>query len=318
MNATTSHTWPDAQALPVVYHPCYSSLLLPTSHRFPIGKYHGLFQRLQASGLPLNVREPSPVSAQWLSQYHHPQYVHDIFNGGLDSKAQRMLGFPHSAELVVRSSTSVAGTLLAANWALSSGFALHLAGGYHHAHYQHGSGFCVFNDLAVTALHLQQQVLPRLGRAPRIAVLDLDVHQGDGTATMLQGQANIATFSLHGAKNFPFQKAQSTVDIALDKGCEGAAYLAVVQQLLVKVADFAPDLVLYQAGVDIHQADELGHFECDSTTLYARDRMVFDFAKQHGIAIASTLGGGYQRDLAKVVELHWLTCAAAADIWLAC
>jgi len=238
----------------LLYHPCYSELQLPDKHRYPIGKYRALYQALLAAGVPQHCFiEPEVATTAELLLVHQPDYIQSLQHGSIDAKAMRRIGFPWSAQLYQRSLTSVGGTVQTAQLALEHGLALHLSGGYHHAFANEGSGFCLFNDLAIAARVLQQQGVDK------ILIFDCDVHQGDGTALIFQNDANIITASVHGEKNFPARKQQSDWDVALPNLCDDPLYLEAVQQSLDYLLDLhQPDVVLYDAGVDIHQHDDLG------------------------------------------------------------
>lgn len=285
---------------PLIYHPCYSELALPANHRYPIGKYRSLYQQLLALGVAASgFLQPAPVTAAALSTLHDPAYVEALCQGTLDSKAMRRIGFPWSEQLITRSLTSLGGTLLCAEQALQHGLALHLSGGYHHAFYAEGSGFCLFNDLAFAALSMQQQ-----GVGP-VLIFDLDVHQGDGTAALFTANSGIITASIHCEKNFPARKQRSDWDIGLDKDCTDASYLEAVSQSLDNLLRwYQPELVIYDAGVDIHQQDDLGLLQISTAGVLARDTLVLQRCRDAGIPVAAVIGGGYQRDLNALTAVH--------------
>lgn len=288
-------------ALPaMLYHPCYSALELPARHRYPIDKYRYLYQQLRDIGVPAHAfTQPAPVSTTLLAQSHCPAYIQSLRDGSIDAKAMRRIGFPWSEQLFQRSLYSVGGTLQTAQAALKSGLALHLSGGYHHAFYAEGSGFCLFNDLVVAAKTLLQQGLDK------ILIIDLDVHQGDGSALMLANEPGIITCSLHCEKNFPYRKQASDWDIALAKDCSDEHYLDAVRQSLQTLLNWhQPDLVLYDAGVDIHQQDELGLLGISTAALYQRDLLVLQSCSERKIPLGAVIGGGYQRNIAALVQLH--------------
>ncbi|MEE2001672.1 histone deacetylase [Alkalimonas sp. MEB108] len=296
--------------LPLIYHPCYSALALPERHRYPIGKYHALQQQLLALGVPdSEFHQPEAVRQHELSLVHCPDYIRKLCSGELDTKAMRRIGFPWSKELIQRSLTSMAGTRLCAELALQHGMALHLSGGYHHAFYDQGSGFCLFNDLAFAAKSMQQQGVKRL------LIFDLDVHQGDGTARMLADEADIITCSVHCDKNFPYFKQQSDWDLALPANISEQDYLAEVEQALNCLLNwYQPELVLYDAGVDCHQQDELGHLQLSTKALLQRDRLVLGSCRQRQIPVAAVIGGGYQRNLKALTQLHLQLFKAAFEL----
>lgn len=288
-------------ALPaMLYHPCYSELPLPSLHRYPITKYRKLYQQLLSIGVPAAAfTQPEPVSTALLAQIHCPQYIQSLADGSIDAKAMRRIGFPWSEQLFQRSLHSLGGTLQTAQAALSSGIALHLSGGYHHAFYAEGSGFCLFNDLVLAAKTLLAQGLDK------ILIIDLDVHQGDGSALMLSDEPRIISCSVHCGKNFPYRKQQSDWDIAVEKDCSDGDYLQAVQESLHSLLNWhQPDLVLYDAGVDIHQLDELGLLSISTPTLFQRDLLVLQSCKDRSIPVAAVIGGGYQRNIDALVQLH--------------
>ena len=236
---------------------------------------------------------------------HDPQYVRAFLAGTLDPAVLRAIGFPWSEQLVRRTLASVGGTLAAAADALATGFGGNLAGGTHHAFRDRGAGFCVFNDLAVA--------IRAMGR--RAAVLDLDVHQGDGTAAIFAGDPTVLTVSLHGAQNFPFRKQQSCIDVALPDGLGDDEYLAHLQSVLPRVAEFQPEFLLYQSGVDALAGDRLGRLSLSHRGLMERDRQVFSFARRMGLPVLVTLGGGYASPISLTAEAHANTFRAAAEIF---
>ena len=295
--------------VPLIYHSCYSELSLPERHRYPIGKYQKLQQQLLSIGVaPSQFQQPEPILPHELSLVHCPDYVRALCGGQLDAKAMRRIGFPWSKALIARSLTSMAGTRLCAEQALQHGLALHLSGGYHHAFYDQGSGFCLFNDLVFAARSLQQQGVRR------ILIFDLDVHQGDGTALMLADNPNIITCSVHCDKNFPYHKQASDWDLALPANISEQDYLHEVAQALDCLLNwFQPDLVLYDAGVDCHQQDELGLLQLSTATLLERDRLVLQRCYNAQIPLAAVIGGGYQRDLNALTQLHLQLFKAAFE-----
>ncbi|MBY6186737.1 histone deacetylase [Marinobacter hydrocarbonoclasticus] len=298
--------------LHAVYHPIYSALPLPEHHRFPIHKYRLLYEHLlhQAVLKPDRLHQPRPLTLEEVAQVHCPDYVRQFAEGTLDPKAQRRLGFPWSPPLVERTLTACGGTLRTAELALDHGIACHLSGGYHHAHREFGSGFCVFNDLVLAAHLLLAQE-----RVHRVLILDCDVHQGDGTARLCQGHPDIITCSLHCERNFPARKAQSHVDIPLDNGVDDQAYLTTLTELLPWLLNlYQPDLVLYDAGVDVHRDDALGYLCLSDQGLYQRDRAVFAAALERGIPVAAVIGGGYAKNHADLVPRHQQLFVAASDL----
>ena len=279
---------------------------LPPGHKFPAAKYALLRALLAADGvyelLPAPCASPSTIELA-----HDSQYVRGILDGTVDPRIMRRIGFPWSEELVRRTLASVGGTLAAADEALATGLGGNLAGGTHHAFRDEGSGFCVFNDLAVTILSLRQQ--RRIGRAD---VIDLDVHQGDGTAGIFADDPSVLTVSLHGENNFPFRKQRSRIDIGLPDGTCDEEYIGQVRRVLPAVLEFRPSIVLYQSGVDGLAGDRLGRLGLSLDGLKERDRIVFEFSRSSGIPIVVTLGGGYAQPIERTAEAHANTFRAAA------
>ncbi len=292
---------------PLVYHPAYS-VPLPDGHRFPMQKFRLLKERLEQLELarPGQIHQPLPVPRRWLELVHGRSYHEAFARGRLRRQELRRIGLPVSWPLVRRSWTAVGGTLLTARLALRHGLACHLAGGTHHAFPLHGSGFCIFNDLAVAA-----RVLLAEGRVRQVLVVDLDVHQGDGTAAIFAADPRVFTFSMHGASNFPLHKQVSDRDLALEDGVTDDAYLRALQHTLPDLLEqLRPDLVLYNAGVDPHRDDRLGRLALSDDGLYRRDWLVIDAALRRRIPVATVIGGGYDH-LAALVERHTLVVRAA-------
>jgi acetoin utilization deacetylase AcuC-like enzyme len=297
--------------IPLVFHPIYSQLDLPARHRFPTEKYQGIRDGLAARGVADSCfHEPLPVLPEDLRQVFNPQYIQHLIDGTLDPKAMRRIGFPWSTQLIQRSLTAVGGTVLTAKLALEHGKALNLTGGYHHAFANYGSGFCLFNDLYLAALNMLQS--PNIDK---ILIFDCDVHQGDGTAKLAENNKQIYTVSIHGEKNFPHRKQQSDMDFNLSKGTQDTEYLDTVDSALhLAINTCQPDAVIYDAGVDIHIDDDLGHLDITTKGVYQRDRLVFDTCKQKGLPIAAVIGGGYQRDVKALVDVHLQLYNAAGVI----
>ena len=295
----------------MLYHPCYSELDLPERHRYPIQKYQQLYQQLLQLGVPAAAITPSvAITSQQLAEVHCPEYVRSLQQGDIDSKAMRRIGFPWSEQLFARSLCSVGGTWQTAQAALKTGMALHLSGGYHHAFYAEGSGFCLFNDLVFAAKNALRHGVDK------VLIFDLDVHQGDGSASMLANEPDIISCSIHCEKNFPYRKQHSDWDIGLAKDCTNQQYLdSVAQSLHTLLQWHKPDLVIYDAGVDIHQQDELGLLNISTQTLYQRDLQVLQSCQQHGAAVAAVIGGGYQRNIPALVQLHLQLFKAAFSLY---
>lgn len=274
-----------------------------------MAKYRMVRDHLAATGL-FNFECAQPVSEEILSLAHDPGYVQRVFAGTLAPPVIRRIGFPWSPALVLRSAASVGGTLGAAEDALSTGFGGNLAGGTHHAFYAEGSGYCVFNDMAVVIRSLQKQ-----DRVKRVAIVDLDVHQGDGTAQIFAGDPDVLTISLHGEKNFPFRKQQSKIDIALPDGTGDEEYLRHLGSVLPAMADFHPDLVFYQSGVDGLDSDTLGRLRLSMAGLTARDRRVMEAAAVMGVPLVAVLGGGYSNPIERTAEAHANTFITAFGVF---
>jgi len=294
------------------FHSDRHLLPLPPGHRFPRTKYRLLRERVAAFD-DLETREAEAASDADLCLAHDAGYVDAVASGTLDAAAQRAIGFPWSAEMVERSRRSVGATVGAARAALAEGVACNLAGGTHHASAARGSGYCVFNDVAVAARILQRE-------APlRVVVVDLDVHQGDGTATIFAGDPTVFTISLHGARNFPFRKATSDLDIGLADGCGDADYLQALERALAVVAGEHAErpfgLAFYLAGADPHEGDRLGRLKLTAAGLLARDRRVLARLGALGIPVALAMAGGYGVDLDVTVAIQAATVAAAISAW---
>lgn len=296
--------------LHVVHHPAYA-IARESAGTFPHDKYALVMRALNESGAPLTVHEPEMMPREWLEAVHDPQYVEEVLTCTVPAAKQRRIGFEIDQRVSHRSQLSPGGTWLAAKLAQKHGFAANSAGGSHHAQAESGAGYCVFNDLALAAHRLVAE-----GDAARVLILDLDVHQGDGTAALTAGRDDIFTLSLHAEKNFPTRKAQSTLDIALPDATGDGDYLAALSDALPQVLDrFAPDLILLQAGVDAHGDDKLGRLSLTDDGLDLRDRFVAREARMRGIPMASTLGGGYGNDRVALAARHARTMLTLADAW---
>ncbi len=299
-------------SLPIIYHPDYVAPL-PPGHRFPMEKFRMLRDRLIIDGVadPHQFHQPELLPREWLERVHTPEYVRHYCEGTLDPRAQRRIGLPWSAALANRTCIAAAGTVLTAQLALKYGLACNTAGGTHHAFPDYGSGFCIFNDLAIAA-----QCLLSDGLVQKILIVDLDVHQGDGTAHIFQQDPRVFTFSMHCAVNFPGTKQQSDLDVPLPIGMEDAAYLqtlaAYLPDLLTQVK---PDLVLYDAGVDPHIGDRLGKLALTDSGLYRREMQVLSTCISQGYPVASVIGGGYADDLSALVYRHSLLHRAASEVF---
>ena len=275
---------------------------LPDGHRFPMSKYQLLREGVLSEGLvpPERLHDPQRVSREDLLLVHTPAYVDHITNGTLPAAEQRRIGLPWSESFVERAYRVVQGTCEAAEAALTHGVAMNLAGGTHHAFPDRGEGFCTFNDVAVAIRRLQRD-----GRVRRVAIIDLDVHQGNGTHGCFAGDPQVYTFSMHGAKNFPFHKVPGTLDVELDDGTDDAAYLARLESHLpVVLRDARPDLVVYLAGADPHEGDRLGRLRLTFEGLHRRDAVVLQLCREIGVPVCATMSGGYGRDVRDTVQVH--------------
>lgn len=285
--------------LHVVHHPAYVSPATDGS-RFRFDKYGLVMDALRESGVDFQTVEPLPMPRAWIEAVHDPAYVEEVMTLTVPPEKARRIGFAVTERVMRRSILSPGGTWAAAKLAMVHGYAANAAGGSHHALGDTGAGYCVFNDLAIAANRLVTE-----GDAARILILDLDVHQGDGTASLMAGRDDIFTLSIHAEKNFPVRKARSTLDIGLEDGTGDAAYLAALEDVLPRVLDdFAPDLILYQAGVDPHGEDRLGRLALSDAGLDARDRFVMRQARGRVVPLASTMGGGYGDDRMAIARRH--------------
>jgi acetoin utilization deacetylase AcuC-like enzyme len=284
-------------------------------------KYAMLRERLVAQMPDIEMHEALPVSADELKLVHTPEYIDAVFNGTLNAAAQREIGFPWSPGMAERACRSVGGTVLAARAALNGGWiAANLAGGTHHSHPERGSGFCVFNDVAVAARQMQHEFATKHLHHPRrslqVAVIDLDVHQGDGTAHIFADDNSVFTLSLHGAKNFPVRKQTSDCDIELPDGCQDENYLQALEQGLTYLEQrFCPDLIFYLAGADPHEGDRLGRLAISDDGMQTRDRRVFDWAFQRQVPLVMTMAGGYGRDIETTLRVQVNTYRVALQYW---
>ncbi|MGB7372726.1 histone deacetylase family protein [Pontixanthobacter sp.] len=281
----------------------------PERGTFKFDKYYLVMEALRASGHPVLEHSPPPMPRAWLEAVHCPDYVEQVFTSTVPKDKERRIGFPVTPHIASRVRHTNGGTWLAAKLADPHGYAANSAAGSHHALYDTGAGYCVFNDLAVAANRLIAE-----GDARRILIADLDVHQGDGTASLTARNEDIFTFSMHAEKNFPVRKARSNCDVHLPDDLDDDGYMAELARHLPAILDsFAPDLVLYQAGVDPHREDRLGRLALSDAGLVQRDRYVVAQARSRGLPLASALGGGYGADQRAVAERHARSMIAMAQ-----
>jgi acetoin utilization deacetylase AcuC-like enzyme len=284
-------------------------LPLPEGHRFPMSKYRLLRDGVsEAHGLTL-CEAPAATDTQLLLA-HDPVYVQKVVTGTLEPKEQREIGFPWTPGMVERSRRSVGATIAACQSAMRDGIAVNLAGGTHHAYRDKGSGFCVFNDAAVAARVMQKTSEPGF----KVAVIDLDVHQGNGTAAIFKNDPGVFTLSLHGEKNFPFRKEPSDLDVPLADGVSDEVYLEALTGALAQLSRlFEPQLLIYLAGADPHEGDRLGRLKLTNAGMLARDRMVFEYARRLNVPVAVSMAGGYGVNIETTVAVHRQTVLEALD-----
>lgn len=282
-------------------------LPLPTGHRFPMQKYRLLREAVEIALPHAQFMEAPHTTDGVLALAHHPDYIHRVTQGLLTAQEQRAIGFPWSPEMIERSRRATGATIAACRAAFEEGVAVNLAGGTHHAHADRGEGFCVFNDAAIAA-----RLMVAERRAARVAIVDLDVHQGNGTAAILARDDAIFTLSIHAKNNYPFVKAESDRDIALEDGVTDAEYLTQLSGALDDLfACFTPDLIIYLAGADVHEDDRLGKLSLTAAGLAARDRLVCEVARDHKIPVAITMAGGYGKQIEQTVAIHLQTVVIA-------
>jgi acetoin utilization deacetylase AcuC-like enzyme len=291
-----------------IFHTDRFVLPLPPGHRFPMLKYALLRERVGAVAGDL-LAEPPAARDDELALVHDAGYVAAVTTGTLDAAAMRRIGFPWSPAMVERSRRSVGATIAACRTALEAGCGVNLAGGTHHAHRGFGEGFCVFNDAAVAARLMQRE-----GRARQVLIVDLDVHQGDGTAAIFAADDSVFTLSLHGRGNFPFRKQASRLDVELDDGTGDGAYLAVLRVALPLALDRCrPELAIYLAGADPYGGDRLGRLALTKAGLARRDAYLLDTMRQRGLPVALAMAGGYADSLEDIVDIHFTTVALALE-----
>ena len=282
-------------------------LPLPPAHRFPMEKYRLLRERVSQALGGVDLREPDPATDAVLALAHTPDYIRRLSQGDLSHKEMQKIGFPWSPEMVERSRRSTGATIMACRAAIADGASVNLAGGTHHAYADRGEGFCCFNDAMVAARLMQSE-----GRAQRIAIIDLDVHQGNGSAAIASGDESILTLAIHGAENYPFVKERSDLDIELPNGTGDLTYLHALDEALAELQSrFSADLIIYLAGADPYEDDRLGRLGLTKAGLLARDERVFGFARSLGLPVAVAMAGGYARNILDTVEIHFQTVNCA-------
>lgn len=298
--------------LRIAYDPVYAHPL-PEGHRFPMIKYELIPGQLLYEGtiVASNIFSPSPCPDEVVLWTHDAAYLAKLRQQTLSPREQRQIGFPQSPALTLRELVIIQGTIDCCHHALQHGVALNVAGGTHHAYADHGEGFCLLNDFAVAANYLLKK-----GLASRILIIDLDVHQGNGTARLFHQESRVFTFSMHGEHNYPFHKEKSDWDIPLKDGTDDHTYLQILRDALPRLTEkVKPDLAFFQSGVDILDSDKYGKLKVTLNGCRQRDEMVFNHLKQQGIPCAVAMGGGYSADIKIIVEAHCNTFRAAKDIF---
>ncbi|CCN33107.1 putative Histone deacetylase [Vibrio nigripulchritudo SO65] len=304
--------------IPVIYHPIYSELSLPPKHRYPITKYRRLYENVVETlehdaqwREGLSFVEPTALSTEQVLEVHDEEYIQLLFSGEMPAAKMRRIGFPWSEQLITRTLTSAGGTVETAKQAIEHGIALHLSGGYHHAHKDFGSGFCLINDLVLAAHEALKNE-----NIDKVLIVDADVHHGDGTATLCEDRCDIITLSFHCDKNFPARKPTSDMDVPLAREIGDEEFLSSFKQVVEMAINIhQPDLIIYDAGVDIHTDDELGYLQVSAEGIYQRDHFIFLTAKNAGIPIASVVGGGYRTEHQDLVPIHRLLIQAAINVF---
>ncbi|MEO5788891.1 histone deacetylase [Gelidibacter sp.] len=298
--------------LKIAYHPIYKHPL-PEGHRFPMLKYELLPEQLLHEGTctESNFFKPTMAEEHHILNVHTQAYVDDLKNLTIEPRAARKIGFPLSKMLVQREFIIADGTIKASKFALKYGIAMNIAGGTHHAYSDHGEAFCMLNDQAIGARYLQEK-----GLAQKILIVDLDVHQGNGTAEIFENDPSVFTFSMHGKSNYPFKKEHSDLDIALENDCDDATYLSILKDTLPQLIDWEkPDFIFYLCGVDVIASDKLGKLALSIAGCKERDRFVLQTCKDHNIPVMCSMGGGYSPDIKIIIEAHANTFRLAQDIF---
>ena len=294
-----------------IFYTDHYVLPLPAGHRFPMAKYSLLRKRVERARLAGEgvLREPHAATDEEILRAHDRDYLERVVNGQMSAQELRRIGFPWTPQMVERSRRSAGATIEACRAALAEGVGVNLAGGTHHAFRDQGEGYCVFNDSAIAALSMQAE-----GCARRVAILDCDVHQGNGTASILADEPTMFTFSVHAAKNFPFRKEASDMDIEMPDGTGDADYLDALERGICRtLAAAQPDLAIYLAGADPYVGDRLGRLSLTKAGLQTRDRMVFELCRAASVPVAVAMAGGYSSDIADTVDIHFSTVETAAS-----
>lgn len=280
-------------------------------------KYHHLHQAVLEKlgsedwGGKIEFFQPTPLSTDEIKRVHSEEYVDLLVTGAMPAAKMRRIGFPWSEALITRTLTSTAGTVLTAEKALEHGIAIHLSGGYHHAHKDFGSGFCLFNDLAIAAKHMLDHEY-----VDKVMIIDSDVHHGDGTATLCKDEGDIITLSFHCDKNFPARKPDSDLDVPFRRDTDDETFLMTFKEVVQMAINLhRPDMVIYDAGVDIHTDDELGYFNVSTEGIFERDRFLMQLMKDRGIPVAAVVGGGYRSEHADLVPIHMQLLNAAEFVF---
>ncbi|WP_117234472.1 histone deacetylase [Vibrio maerlii] len=302
--------------LPIIYHSIYSELPLPPQHRYPISKYKRLHQAVNEqmnqeleSGC-IQLIESTALTVDEVKKVHCSDYIDLLTSGQLAEAKMRRIGFPWSEQLIRRTLTSAGGTVATAELAIEHGFAIHLSGGYHHAHFDFGSGFCLINDLALAAFKALEHP-----DVDKVLIIDSDVHHGDGTATLCQNMPDVVTLSFHCGKNFPARKPDSDIDIDLNREVGDQEFLTTFKSVVETAINLhQPDLVIYDAGVDIHIDDELGYLNVSTDGIYQRDYWLLNHCLNRHLPVGCVVGGGYRTDHQDLVEPHMQLIRAAAKV----
>lgn len=305
--------------LKIAYHPIFKHNL-PLGHRFPMSKYELLHSQLIHEGTCTseNFFEPGMPTNEVLLAVHSQEYIDQLRDLTLKPSAARKIGFPLSAKLVEREHIITQGTVAGCDYALNNGIAMNIAGGTHHAYPDHGEAFCLFNDQAIGARYLLRKydAMHDASLIEKILIVDLDVHQGNGTAKIFENDPSVYTFSMHGASNYPFRKEQSDLDIAVPDGSGDDVFLSMLKQTLPKlIKEVQPDFIFYLSGVDILETDKLGKLNCSIKGCKERDRFVLQSCKDKQVPVQVSMGGGYSPDIKVIIEAHANTYRVAQDIY---